>query len=124
MPESDYEQVIVEMLEYFKLKGYSKFYVKPHDADRSDWLSKLSQKYGVEIFDLLQSVPVESFASTLQCGVIVSICSSALLNLKLFGYRGHVVSFGIDKCSVKKSIRRAHEEAKTMYLKAGVQVIG
>ena len=53
--------------------------------------------HGFKLIDCPSSIPVEAYADLMgDIDCIVGFNSSALLNLRKFGYKGNLVSFGLD----------------------------
>lgn len=80
--------------------GYNKLFIKLHPTEsESDYL-KYYKKYNFKLLFSDANEPIEAYADVLGKHVdIIGFNSSALLNLKKFGFQGRVISFGLDYIS-------------------------
>ena len=124
IPESSFKEVVVDMVSYFRAKGVEQFYVKPHHSDTVEWIDYLCSELGFQITKLPQNMPIEIYARQLKYECLVSISSSALLNLKTFGYEGSVLSYGMMRCSLTKKYTQIHKKLLSIFQDDGVTIIG
>jgi hypothetical protein len=75
-------------------QGIRNFYYKAHHFDRQDWLEVLESQ-GFHRISTSRSFPVEVWARACNAEVIFSHFSSALLNLRLYGFEGRVAACGL-----------------------------
>jgi hypothetical protein len=77
--------------------GFDNLFIKLHPTEsESDYL-KYYKKYNFKLLFSDANEPIEAYADVLGKHVdIVGFNSSALLNLKKFGFQGRVTSFGLD----------------------------
>jgi hypothetical protein len=78
-------------------RGIKNFYYKAHHFDQPAWLASLEQRCGFRPVSPNGTLPVEVVASQCNADVIFSHFSSALLNLRVYGYRGTIVSYGLER---------------------------
>lgn len=115
--------IIKQMVLYFSGKGVSEFYLKAHHFTSSEWLVELQEKYPFKIWQDDINVPIEIYASTLAFENVVAINSSALLNLKAFGYKGNLISFGLDRIEAVKKQTLISKKIRNIYQKSGIEVV-
>jgi O-antigen/teichoic acid export membrane protein len=89
--------VVQESKRYLQKQGIIHFYYKAHHADLPEWLGRLESDCGFRPLALQDRIPVELVARTCDADVVLGHSTSALLNLRLYGYRGRIVSFGLQK---------------------------
>ena len=125
MPLENFKELIERMVTYFRAQGIKDFYIKPHDADSQAWIASLEKDYGFIPFTKVRSgIAIETLATRLKFDIVVSIGSSALLNLKLFGFRHNVISYGLTETAKNhSSLRRAHQAIKRLYVSLNVSMI-
>lgn len=120
MDEEDYKAIIINMMQYFSKKGISNFVVKPHPADKKEWMDYLINDLGFKVFPLDSNIAIEAYAHRLNFGYVVSFTSSALLNLNKFGFKGKSVSYGINAIPDNG---KANKKTIEIFKKAGIEVI-
>ncbi|GJM07319.1 MAG: hypothetical protein DHS20C10_10530 [marine bacterium B5-7] len=98
-------------------------FYKPHPSDSEEWMAFLEQELGFKPLPLSKDVPIELVARYLDFKCVVGISSSALLNLRKFGYTGDIISFGADACSVTREFIKIHEKNIPLLKKLGVVVV-
>jgi len=95
--------VVRSFRERLRGQGISHFYYKPHHADLPFWCELLEAECGLRPLEFREMVPIEMVASRCNANVIVSHTSSALMNLKRYGYHGRLIAYGLDQ--LKASFR-------------------
>jgi hypothetical protein len=90
-------EVVAESKSYMQREGVTHFYYKPHHADLPEWIERLERDCGFQPLALREQLPVELLARLCEAEVVLSHNTSALLNLRLYGYRGRIISFGLQK---------------------------
>lgn len=123
IPESEFKKVIADMIRYFQSKGVEQFYLKPHHSDKSSWIDYLTHELGFITAELPQNTPIEVYAQQLNFQYIVSVSSSALLNLQAFGFKGQAVSFGMNRCSLTQKYCQIHQKLLPIFKSEGVDII-
>ena len=78
-------------------EGFSHFFYKPHHADLSSWCALLETECGFKALGFREMVPVEFLAARCNADIILSHSTSALLNLRAYGYQGRVISYGLQE---------------------------
>lgn len=76
-------------------EGIKSFYYKPHHADLPFWCELIEKECGLRQLEFRESVPIELLASRCTADVVVSHSTSALLNLRRYGYKGRVLAYGL-----------------------------
>jgi len=89
--------VVREAKAYLREQGIVNFSYKAHHADLPAWLERLENECGFQPLSLREQLPVELLAPMCQAEVVLGHCTSALLNLRLYGYEGRIISFGLHK---------------------------
>lgn len=84
-------------------QGIAHFYYKPHHADLPFWSELLETECGLRPLEFQEMVPIEMAASCCNAKVILSHTTSALMNLKRYGYHGRLIAYGLDQ--LQKSFR-------------------
>lgn len=115
--------VVQESKVYLQKQGINHFYYKAHHADLPDWTALLERALGFQPISFQGQVPVEFLARACDADVILSHCTSALLNLRAYGYPGRIICFGLEKLRISE--KSQHKE----FLKAArelghVEVVG
>ncbi len=124
MPLDKWKQVITSLKNYARTLGVKDIYVKPHDGDTREWINYLLEEGGFKLFTKVRSgVAIELLASELSFDYVVSTGSSALFNLKLFGYNGKVISYGLEKSAISRKIKKLHEASFRIYKHVGVETV-
>lgn len=123
IPEASFKAVIEGMVSYFKSKGVKRFIVKPHHSDKPEWVDYLLT-LGFELFTLDSGdTAIEVYAKQLKYEYTVSVSSSALLNLSVFGYRGTVISYGASRCGLTSKYKSIHDKILPFFEKEGVIIV-
>jgi len=123
IPESTLREVLKDMMEDFKARGIKDIYFKPHHADKKKWVEELVGRWGFKPISLEKDVAIEVYASQLQFKYIISISSSALLYLPLFGYQGKTVSYGMSRCGLIRKYKKLHQFLMPLFRSQGVWVL-
>jgi len=72
-------------------------YIKLHPSEKLDVYEKYYKKFGFKILDKCSSVPMEALLHLLTPdSVIVSSNSSLFFNARKFGFKGEIISVGLD----------------------------
>lgn len=87
-------------------QGINHFYYKPHHFDSVEWRKTVESQIGFLPIPNGHGLPVEVWARSCNADVIFGHFSSALLNLRLYGYRGRVIACGL------KQVSRVFQENK------------
>lgn len=116
--------VLKNLVMYFKKLHIEEFYFKPHHLDDPLWIDILQNEFHFKRYDHDLSVGIEASARYLNFEYIVAFSSSALLNLNKFGYRGTVVSYGINQFNQFKETRRINRNIQEIFSKKGISLIG
>ncbi len=87
--------VVRSFVARFSSEGIKAFCYKPHHADLPFWCQLLEKECGLRPLDFRETVPIELLASRCTAEVVVSHSTSALLNLRRYGYGGRVVAYGL-----------------------------
>jgi len=80
-------------------QGIRHFFYKPHHADLPSWCDILERECGLVPLQFREMVAFELLAPRCSAEVVVSHTTSALLNLRAYGYHGRVIACGIDELS-------------------------
>jgi len=80
-------------------QGIVNFYYKPHHFDSDEWRKTLQQEIGFSPIPNGHGLPVEVWAKSCNAEVIFGHFSSALLNMRAYGYQGRVVACGLKQVS-------------------------
>jgi hypothetical protein len=80
-------------------QGIVNFYYKPHHFDSDEWRSCLQTEIGFSPIPNGHGLPVEVWAKSCNAELIFGHFSSALLNMRAYGYQGRVVACGLKQVS-------------------------
>ena len=100
-------EIVKRSCEELRAQGASNFYYKLHHFDTPQWKIALQDVCGLEPLPCISTFPIEVWARECNAAVIFGHFSSALLNLKSYGFKGRVVASGLEQ------VREAfHESAQ------------
>jgi hypothetical protein len=111
-------EVVQESRSYLQKQGIIHFYYKAHHADVPEWLGRLESECRFQPLALQDRIPVELVARTCGADIVLGHSTSALLNLRVYGYRGRIISFGLQK------LRAASEESQYHYYLSALKKLG
>jgi hypothetical protein len=80
-------------------QGIVNFYYKPHHFDSEEWRNTVQTEIGFSPIPNGHGLPVEVWAKSCNADVIFGHFSSALLNMRAYGYQGRVVGCGLKQVS-------------------------
>jgi hypothetical protein len=80
-------------------QGIVNFYFKPHHFDSEEWRNTVQMEIGFSPIPNGHGLPVEVWAKSCNAEVIFGHFSSALLNMRAYGYQGRVVACGLKQVS-------------------------
>ena len=80
-------------------QGIVNFYYKPHHFDSVEWRNTVQTDIGFTPIPNGHGLPVEIWAKSCNAEVIFGHFSSALLNMRAYGYQGRVVACGLKQVS-------------------------
>ena len=92
-----FHSLVTNATSIIRSMGYSDLYVKLHPSDSSSVFSEFYQPLGYQ--NILESarIPIEATLHAMRPDTaLVSFNSSVLLNASAFGFRGKVISYGLD----------------------------
>jgi hypothetical protein len=116
--------VVRSFMEHLRPQGISHFYYKPHHADLPSWCETIERECGIKQLAFREMVPIELLASRCAAEVIVSHTTSALMNLKVYGYHGRVIAYGLDQLQASFSETSQYEDyCRTLRSSGGVELI-
>ena len=110
--------VVQESRSYLQKQGMIHFYYKAHHADLPEWLGRLEKDCSFQPLALQDRIPIELVARTCGADVVLGHSTSALLNLRAYGYRGRIISFGLQK------LRAASETSQYQHYLSAVKKLG
>jgi hypothetical protein len=95
-----FDALLTSLVKRLTSLGYSKLYIKLHPTETMDDYKLYYEKHGFKLAFFGEHYPVEVYGDLLGNGLcLVGFNSSALLNLRKFGFRGVLLSFGLDYIS-------------------------
>lgn len=124
IPMAELKIIMNNMKDYFQKKGVNEFFLKPHHLDKPEWKNILENELGFKTYTGNVSIGIEAAARYLDFEYVVAFSSSALLNLKKFGYRGEVVSYGREQIGRFRQIRKINKKVYEIYTKKAVTMVG
>lgn len=93
----NFKSVIYRLTNLLKKSGYDNLYVKMHPSESISDFKNLYKDLGFEMVFDSSILPIEAYLSKLNSkSSLVSFNSSALLNAREFGFKGDIISAGLD----------------------------
>lgn len=111
--------LVLKACGWLKTQGIKHLFYKSHHFDSEEWRTVLETKCGLQPLPDASGLPIELWARTCNASVIFSHYSSALLNLRAYGFPGRVIAWGLEQ--VKGAF---HESAQFMAYKALLDALG
>ncbi|WP_114661848.1 polysialyltransferase family glycosyltransferase [Polynucleobacter necessarius] len=97
---SEFAVLLRKLVSYLNYCGFHNLIVKLHPTESKQDYFNYYQCHGFKLMDCVNSFPIEAYADLMgDIDCVVGFNSSALLNLKKFGYEGRLLSFGLDYVS-------------------------
>jgi hypothetical protein len=121
--EQSYKQVMIDLMHHFKARGVKNFYIKPHHSDKPEWIDFMQKELGFRLAPFSKDIAIELYAKQLTYDYIVSVSSSALLNLQVFGFPGALASFGAKRCSLTNKFRDIHNLILPLFCANNIEVV-
>tara|TARA_B100002019_G_scaffold126528_1_gene108985 strand:- start:11646 stop:12692 length:1047 start_codon:yes stop_codon:yes gene_type:complete len=120
----NFKNVIYKLITLLKKSGYEKLYVKMHPSESISDFNNLYKELGFEMAFDSSILPVEAYLSKLNSkSSLVSFNSSALLNAKEFGFKGDIISAGLDwVSSLYPAQKISLMKQKELFISSGVTV--
>lgn len=124
IPKDSFAEIIKRFSDWLSSEGYNDVWLKPHHQQNPEDVKACYSglKYHL-CFSEIQ-MPAECLAPFLTGVDVVSNSSSALINMKAFGFHGRVISQGYEDVAQHYTYSRSHlDRQKVLFVKAGVEVI-
>ena len=106
-------------------RGHEQLFVKPHPSEGEDIFNRFYRDEGFEIAygDLVS--PVEGIVQHLRPScTLASFNSSALLNARKFGFRGHILSYGLNWVAAQYPMQRNLQRLNhSLFLRGNLEVV-
>lgn len=90
-------ELVLACRRFLERKGIVNFFFKAHHFDDPKWLDVLEKRCGFGPVPWEGTLPVELLAARCNADAIFSHFSSALLNLRFYGYKGNILCFGLEQ---------------------------
>jgi hypothetical protein len=92
-----YLDLLLGLRKYIYNNQFSEIFIKLHPSESEDDFNMFYRDMGFQLIKNPHNIPIESYMSILpRETTLLSFNSSALLNSRVFGFRGQVVSYGLD----------------------------
>ena len=96
--EQEGKRVIAYIFDYVISKGYTRILFKDHPAEPNPHFAEIAAQKGISLEEIKERVPIEKLVKNLKPAAIISIWSSALINLKgMLPEQVEISSFVSDK---------------------------
>jgi len=96
---SQHAELVRASRDMLRRQGIVNFYYKPHHFDSDEWRHTVQTEIGFSPIPNGHGLPVEIWAKSCNAEVIFGHFSSALLNMRAYGYQGRVVACGLKQVS-------------------------
>ncbi len=121
----NFKRLLFNAKKYLKSDGCEDLYVKLHPSEGLDIYKEFYEPIGFKNIFSESKSPIEAKLHKLPINTtLISFNSSALLNSRVFGFKGKAISYGLDwianQYKFQKSIKEKQEK---LFLKCGVDVI-
>jgi hypothetical protein len=123
--EANFLRLLSNVTHYLRSRGYERLFVQLHPSEDSALFAKYYRPFDFqEAFQTARS-PVEARLHAVPSNTaLVSFNSSALLNARKFGFRGKVISYGLNWISDCYPFQRALlNKQRSLFVRSGVEIV-
>ncbi len=98
--KSEFAVLLRKLVSYLNYCGFRNLIVKLHPTESRQDYFDYYQCHGFKLINCENNIPIEAYADLMDdIDCVVGFNSSALLNLRKFGFNGKLISYGLDYIS-------------------------